>query len=73
MRLAAITLVMLLLAACGDGAPEHYYALCEDRDGAGWHLTDVEYDANGYLIACTYTAPDRQQAYTARCRSNGCD
>ena len=63
----------LFLAGCGDDAPEHYYVLCEGKDGAGWQLINTEYDEDGYLIACTYQSPDRQQAYTARCTSSGCD
>jgi hypothetical protein len=73
MRLASLVLVSLLLAACGDDAPEHYYVLCEDKDGAGWNLVDYGHDEKGYLMACTYQSPDRQQAYTARCTDAGCD
>lgn len=61
-----------LLASC-SGKPSHYYVFCEDLDGNGWRLIDYEKDANGYLMACTYQSPDRQQMYTARCREQGCD
>lgn len=73
MRLASIVLAFLLLASCGDDAPEHHYVFCEDKDGAGWNLVDYEYDDKDYLIACTYQSPDQRQAYTARCTSAGCD
>jgi hypothetical protein len=60
------------LAAC-DGKPKHYYVLCEDRDGAGWRLTNYERDKNGYLTSCTYQSPDGNNWYTARCTDEGCD
>jgi len=72
-RISLLVLLSGFLVACGDDAPEHYYALCEDKDGAGWQLIDSELDEKGYLIACTYESPDRQSVYTARCRSDGCD
>lgn len=63
----------LLLSGCGDGKPKHYYVLCEDVDGAGWRLIDHGKDAQGYLVSCTYQAPDRSQVRTARCSDTGCD
>lgn len=76
MRVRALEVAIsagLLLAACGDGKPKHYYVLCEDRDASGWRLIDHQRDANGYILACTYQSPDRRQAYTARCTAAGCD
>lgn len=63
----------LILVACGESKPEHYYVLCEDVDGDGWRLVNYHKDANGYLLSCTYQAPDRSQVRTLRCTENGCD
>lgn len=71
-RWMAMTLVTGM-GACGDGAPKHYYVLCEDRDASGWSLIDQQRDSNGYILACTYRSPDRQRSYTVRCRETGCD
>lgn len=65
-------MLALSVGGCGDGAPKHYYVLCEDRDGNGWQLINHERDAKGYITACTYQSPDRRQAYTARCTESGC-
>lgn len=62
-----------VLTGCGDDAPKHYYVLCEERDGAGWRLIDHRRDSKGYILACTYQSPDRQQSYTVRCGESGCD
>lgn len=66
-----VAVAFLALAGC-ERKPAHYYVLCEGKDYNGWNLIDTEYD-DGYLVACTYQSPDRQQSYTARCRPNGCD
>lgn len=71
-RSAALAIAAALTFGC-DAAPEHYYVMCEYKDGNGWNLIDAEYDENGYLIACTYQSPDRTQSYEARCREDGCD
>lgn len=72
MRVAAAALLGLLAAGCQSGKPAHYYVLCEGKDYNGWNLVDTEYE-NGYLMACTYQSPNKQQSYTARCRDSGCD
>lgn len=64
---------LVFLASCGDGAPPHYYVLCDGKDGNGWNLINAERNENGYILACTYQSPDRQNAYTVRCTKNGCD
>ena len=69
--LAGVVLATLLLG-CQPAKPEHYYVLCESKDYNGWNLVGTEYE-NGYLMACTYQSPDKQQSYTLRCRANGCD
>jgi hypothetical protein len=71
-RLFALAM-SLGVSACGDGAPEHYYVLCENVDGAGWRLIDHQRDSKGYILSCTYQSPDKRQSRTARCTSNGCD
>lgn len=73
MRRPLALAAMFGLSACGDGAPEHYYVLCEDVDGAGWRLIDHQRDSKGYIMSCTYQSPDKQQSRTARCTSSGCD
>ena len=70
MRLLVIG-VIIVLAGCG-GRERPHYVLCEETDGRGWDLIDTEYDG-GFLIACTYQSPDRQQIQTSRCNSDGCD
>lgn len=65
-------LALILFCAGCDRKPEHYYVLCEGKDGNGWNLVDTEY-RDGYLMACTYQSPDQRQQYTSRCRDNGCD
>lgn len=62
---------LLVLSGC-DNEPEHYYALCDSKDYNGWNLINTEYE-DGYLMACTYQSPDREEAYTVRCRETGCD
>jgi hypothetical protein len=70
-RLTLLFTVTLVLLGC-ERKPEHYFVFCEGKDANGWNLIGTEYDG-GYLIACTYQSPDRQQLYTARCRDTGCD
>jgi|GEM_PF-2079877 len=69
---ALVLLSTILLTACWDGKPAHYYVMCEGKDGNGWDLVDTE-SKNGYLMACTYRSPDQKQAYTVRCTGDGCD
>lgn len=73
MRWLAALPIAAVLGACGDGAPAHYYVLCENKDANGWLLIDHQRDDKGYILACTYQSPDRRQAYTARCTARGCD
>jgi len=68
---AIVVLCCLVLAGCSS-KPAHYYVLCEGKDYNGWNLIATE-SRDGYLMACTYTSPDRSQSYTTRCRDDGCD
>lgn len=70
-RLAILSISLFALAGC-QSKPAHYYVLCEGKDYNGWTLINTEYE-NGYLMACTYQSPDKQQSYTSRCRDTGCD
>jgi hypothetical protein len=72
MRLG-IFLAVAALGGCGDGAPEHYYVLCEEVDGGGWRLINHQRDSKGYILACTYQSPDQQQVKVLRCGPDGCD
>lgn len=69
-RSGPLLALLLMVAAC-DGKPAHYYVLCEAKDGNGWNLVGTEYQ-DGYLMACTYQSPDKEQAYTVRCTDQGC-
>lgn len=64
-------ILLLFIGACDD-KPKHYYVLCGDKDDRGWNLISSAKDDNGYLISCTYQAPDKSDAYTARCTAQGC-
>lgn len=72
-RLLFLMAVAATLGACQPSKPAHYYVLCDDQDYNGWTLVDFEKDDAGYLMACTYQSPDRQQSYTSRCQPEGCD
>jgi hypothetical protein len=65
--------VAAMASGCGESEPKHYFALCEEKDGRGWTPIDAEKDKRGYLMACTYQSPDKQQVETLRCRKDGCD
>ncbi len=59
MRVAATIAVIAtapVLIGCWNREREHYYVLCDGKDGNGWQLIGTEYDGD-YLIACTYQVP----------------
>lgn len=67
-RLFALAM-SLGVSACGDGAPEHYYVLCENVDGAGWRigLTPAQIElftrcgyARNYLVSPGSSFADRR-------------
>jgi hypothetical protein len=66
-----IALAGAVLAGCEKKPPPHY-VLCDDRDGNGWRLVDIERNPDGYLIACTYQSPDGRGRYTSRCGASSC-
>lgn len=72
-RFALLFAGAALVMGCQPAKPAHYYVLCEGSDGRGWTLTNVEKDAQGFIMACTYTSPDKRQWETLRCRETGCD
>lgn len=70
--LSAILFAPMSLQSC-DSKPDHYLVQCDQKDGMGWELTDVEKNDDGYILACTYTSPDKSNSYTRRCTSDGCN
>ena len=60
----------IAVVAC-DNKPKHYFVICDAQDGNRWKLIDTE-EQDGYLIACTYQAPDLSDQYTSRCDDEGC-
>lgn len=70
MRVLAAICVAMVLSSC-DNKPKHYLVLCDETDRNGWRLTNFV-KTDGYLMACTYTAPDNSQSYTNGCDATGC-
>ena len=72
-RAAGVATALAVLSDCDSSKPAHYYVLCDGKDSLGWTLVDSQKDNNGYLIACTYQSPDKEQVRTDVCTSTGCD